>query len=88
MALELTERRKLMPWLVEGDLVMVYGPRGVGKSFFTLSLAISLSTGQPFLKWPVDKPVGVLLIDGEMALGELRESIVELLPGPRRHRWK
>ena len=80
MALDLPERKKLTPWLIEGGLVMVYGPRGVGKTFFTLSLAISLASGQPFLKWPVEEPVGVLLIDGEMALGELRDRIVELLP--------
>ncbi len=81
MALQLPERRRALPWLVEGGLVMVYGPRGVGKTYFTLGLAAALVSGQDFLRWPVTEPMGVLLVDGEMALTELRERLASLLPG-------
>ncbi len=57
--LELPKRRTLLPWLVEGALVMIYGPRGVGKTFFSLSLAVALARAGNFIKWQVQEPVGV-----------------------------
>lgn len=78
--LEIRERPHYLPWLAAGTLVMVHGARGVGKTMFQLSLATALSTGTPFLKWPVAKPVGVLYVDGEMPLEELRKRIIQLVP--------
>ena len=52
-ALDLPERRRLLPWLVEGGLIMIYGPRGIGKTHFALSLAVALACGKPFLSWKV-----------------------------------
>ena len=80
MAMDLPERRTLLPWLPEGGLVMVYGPRGVGKTYFTASLAVSLTCGEPFMKWKPSEAVGALLVDGEMAVAELRERLTNLLP--------
>ena len=80
-ALDLPERRLLLPWLTEGGLVMIYGPRGIGKTHFGLSLAVALATGQPFLKWEVETGVGVLVVDGEMPAQDLRERIESWLPG-------
>ena len=81
VAMELPQRQGFLPWLVEGGLVMVFGPRGVGKTYFSIGLAVALTCKTPFLKWEVEKSAGVLLVDGEMSLGELRTRIVELLPG-------
>ena len=81
MGLTLKERARLLPWLPEGGHIMVYGPRGIGKTYFALSLAISLATGETFLKWEPIKAVGVLIVDGEMALTELRDRLRSLLPG-------
>lgn len=78
--LEIRERPHYLPWLAAGTLVMVHGARGVGKTMFQLGLATALSTGTPFLKWPVAKPVGVLYVDGEMPLEELRKRIIQLVP--------
>src|SRR5690349_12664102 len=58
LALDLPERPRLIPWLPEGGNAMVHGPRGVGKTFFQLGLATSLTTGKDFLKWKVTSPVG------------------------------
>src|SRR2546428_8880542 len=62
----------------ERGLAMVYGPRGIGKTQFMLGLATHLATGQPYLGWKIPKPVGVLYIDGEMPLDELRQRAVLL----------
>jgi hypothetical protein len=75
------EPKVLVPWLKEGGLAMVFGNRGVGKSFFSLGLSISLATGGQFLSWPVTTPVDVLYVDGEMALSEFRDRIKHLV-GP------
>jgi len=34
---------------------------------------VSLTTGRPFLKWPIRRPTGVLYVEGEMAVDELRD---------------
>jgi putative DNA primase/helicase len=59
---------------------MEYGPRGIGKTMFGQSLACSLVTGEPFMRWTPTAPVGVLYIDGEMTLDALRTRFVNLLP--------
>jgi RecA/RadA recombinase len=80
LKMDTPERAMLLPWLPEGGIVMVYGGRGIGKTFFTLSLAASASSGAPFLKWgEPSKTVGVLIVDGEMALSDLRSRLTALL---------
>ena len=62
---------------------MVYGPRGVGKTFFQLALAVALTTGKDLWKWSCPAPVGVLYVDGEMQLDELRQrttALMDILP--------
>jgi hypothetical protein len=76
---EIPKPEVLFPWLKEGGLAMVFGNRGVGKSFFSLGLSISLATGGQFLSWPVTTPVDVLYVDGEMALSEFRDRIKNLV---------
>ena|SRR2546427_163283 len=78
LTLALPERVRYLPWLPERGLAMVYGPRGIGKTQFMLGLATHLATGQPYLGWKIPKPVGVLYIDGEMPLDELRQRAVLL----------
>jgi putative DNA primase/helicase len=82
LALEIPERPRYLPWLPEGGNVMVYGPRGVGKTFLQLGLAVALTTGSELLKWKVASPVGVLYVDGEMQLDELRQRTTTLMDTP------
>ena len=82
LTLSLPERKRHLPWLSEGSNVMIYGPRGIGKTMFTLSQTASLSTGTEFLRWKVSEPAGVLYVDGEMMLDELRCRCTSLLPEP------
>ena len=39
LTLDIPERKSFLPFLSEGSLIMVYGPPGVGKTYFGLSLA-------------------------------------------------
>jgi putative DNA primase/helicase len=80
--LNIPERKRHLSWLPEGGNVMVFGPRGAGKTMWGLGLAASLTTGIPFLKWTVREPVGVLYVDGEMQLDELRTRVTALSPQP------
>jgi hypothetical protein len=73
LKLQIPERKRYAEWLPERGLVMVYGPRGAGKTMFMLGLAIGLTTGQQFLKWLIAQTTPVLYVDGEMPLAELRE---------------
>ena len=82
LALEIPERPRYLPWLPEGGNTMVYGPRGIGKTFFQLALATALTTGKSLWKWECPAPVGVLYVDGEMQLDELRQRTTDLMGTP------
>src|SRR5687768_2890831 len=71
---------KRREWLVDlflraKTLTMVFGQRGVGKTFFLLWLALALARGVQFLSWTVKKPRRVLYIEGEMSNEELQERL-------------
>jgi hypothetical protein len=82
LSLNIPERPRHLPWLPEGGNVMVYGPRGVGKTFLQLALAVALTTGRDLWKWKCPTPVGVLYVDGEMQLDELRQRTTALMDSP------
>lgn len=82
--LRLPPRKRFMPWLHEGGLVMVFGPRGIGKTHLQISLTAALTTGTPFLCWPISEPTGVLYVDGEMPIEDLRQRMTVMLPVPPR----
>lgn len=82
LTLELPERKRYLPWLAERSNTMIYGPRGVGKTMANLGLATALVSGTEFLKWPVTEPVGVLYVDGEMQLDDLRTRATAFLASP------
>ena len=81
-SLDLPPRKEHLTWLAEGSNGMVFGPRGIGKTMLQLGLAAALTTGTPFLRWPIQEAVGVLYVDGEMQLDELRKRITDLSPEP------
>lgn len=82
LAVQLPQRERYLPWLAAASSAMVFGPRGVGKTNFGLGLVTALTTSTPLLRWPVKAPVGVLYIDGEMQLDELRSRAASLLSQP------
>lgn len=78
----LKEQKKVLPWLNEGGLVMVSAERGLGKTYFALSLAYAIASGrQRFMKYPITEPMGVWYIDGEMALVEIQKRLRSISGG-------
>jgi KaiC/GvpD/RAD55 family RecA-like ATPase len=68
----------LGPWLQEGSSSMLYGQRGIGKSFLSLSIAIAVAGKREFLDWHGTGKFGVLYVDGEMAIDQLQQRVREL----------
>jgi hypothetical protein len=79
------ERKMILPWLPAGGLALLSAPRGIGKTMFGLSLAGAITSGVDFMKWSVLNPTGVLYIDGEMAIDELRKRLTMFLPKVPQH---
>ena len=77
----------LGPIIPEKGLVLIYSPRGMGKTRLATGIGLAVSTGTSFLKWNAPKARRVLLIDGEMpaaALQELLNAVVgSTKPAPR-----
>jgi hypothetical protein len=76
---ELPERAKVVDeWFREGDYGLLFGHRGLGKSWMGLGLAVAIATRGSFgpfkshVTWPV------LYVDGEMVLSVIRERIIAL----------
>jgi len=73
-ALQLTGKKMLLsPWLSEQTITLISGWRGVGKSWFALSLLESISRGQDFGQWKCENSVPVLYLDGEMCPEDVQE---------------
>ena len=56
----------LDPWLKDPCMIMVWAKRGVGKTFWVMTLLDALSKGSDFGPWKCEKPVNTLFLDGEM----------------------
>lgn len=69
----------LAPWLPKQGLSMVFAPRGVGKTHFSLGVSYAVASGGSFLSWSAPKPRKVLVIDGEMPAGALQERWSEIV---------
>lgn len=63
----------LGPWLTQPSLGMVYGWRGSGKTWFSMSVAYALASGGDFLGWTAKAPSRVVYVDGEMGRAVIRE---------------
>ena len=74
----------LLPILSDSNLALLYGPRGIGKSFLALGLAWAAASGREFLKWRAIKPRRVLYIDGELTGSDPQQRLAALGPPPQR----
>jgi len=73
----------LEPWLSTQSLNMVYAPRGVGKTHFSLGIAYAVASGGEIFYWKAIKPCGVLFIDGEMPGHALQERMKNIADSSR-----
>src|SRR5690242_21941756 len=82
-ALALPERETILdPILATKSLALLYGPRGLGKTFVALGIAWAAASGASFLGWTASRPHRVLYIDGEMAAVDIRERLKLLGSAP------
>jgi len=65
----------LDPILATKSLVLLYGPRGLGKTFIALGIAWAAASGGSFLNWQAPAPRRVLYVDGEMAAVDMKERL-------------
>jgi len=60
---------------------MVFADRGLGKTWFSLTIAIAVTRGLPIGPWKTVNPVGCLYLDGEMAREDLQSRLRQLTAG-------
>ncbi len=76
MSMQFPPRESILsPWLSRQGLTMVYAPRGLGKTHFSLGVFYAVTSGSSFLGWQAPTARGVLFIDGEMPSPALQERI-------------
>ena len=57
---------------------MLYGPRGAGKTYASLGIAVAMSTGRPFLGLAPSRPRSVVVLDGEMGSKLMKRRLKEM----------
>ena len=76
MVADLPSRQTILdPILSTKSLALLYGPRGLGKTFVALGIAWAAAQGGTFLNWTAPRPHRVLYVDGEMAAVDMRERL-------------
>lgn len=71
----------LEPVIPTKGTVMIYGPRGTGKTFVSASVAYAVASGSSFWSWTASSPRKVLFVDGEMPAYALQERFVDIIGG-------
>lgn len=80
MQLDLPKPEMLLDPIIQAkSLTMLHAYRGVGKSFFAMSMAYAIATGSKFLRWQAPKPAKILYIDGEMQANLLQERFSKII---------
>lgn len=79
MQMEFPKQEMLLsPIISTKSLTMIHAYRGVGKSFFAMSIAYAIATGSKLLRWEAEKPAKVLYVDGEMSSTALQERFARI----------
>ena len=83
-AADLPEREVILdPILSAKSLALLYGPRGMGKTFVALGIAWAAAAGASFLGWRAARPHRVVYVDGEMAAVDMKRRLRLFGPAPR-----
>jgi putative DNA primase/helicase len=76
---KLPPRKIIVPdWFSEGDCGFIFAPRGLGKTWMNLGLAVAITTGGAFGPYSSQVAWPVLYVDGEMPFEVMRTRILAL----------
>lgn len=83
LQMEIPARRHLLaPVLPAQGLVMIHAPRGLGKTFASLSICYAVASGGVALgRWTAPSPARALFVDGEMPARTLQERLSGFIMG-------
>ncbi|MEM8998460.1 MAG: AAA family ATPase, partial [Acidobacteriota bacterium] len=82
LELDLPDPPRLGGPFTESQLVLIYAQRGVGKTFFSMSLSLAIAIGDlSFCGWDFHEGRKVLYVDGEMSLRMMQRRLRDLLAG-------
>lgn len=87
LELEIPPREVILnPILPAQGLVMLYAPRGIGKTHVALWMAYTIACGDSMFgnKWRSEKPYKVLFVDGEMPATTLQERLSTIVASSER----
>lgn len=85
LAMDIPPREMLFePWLPSQGLAMLYGKRGLGKTYLALGIAYAVASGGALLSWRAPKARKVLYIDGEMLAAPLQERLAAIVKAAER----
>jgi len=74
--ISISSRQPLLgDWLLERSLVLLYAPSGLGKSWLSLTIGVTVAAGGTLHTWVAPEPRKVLYVDGEMDVSDLRERL-------------
>lgn len=71
----------LSPILPVQGLAIMYAPRGIGKTFAALSVAVAVASGGAVFNWRAPMPKRVLYVDGEMPATAMQSRLTSLVSG-------
>jgi len=78
-AVKFPERQMFLdPWLYSQSISLISGWRGVGKSWFVISILDAVSRGQSFGNWKCADPATCLYLDGEMTFTDTKGRINQI----------
>ena len=71
----------LSPVLPVQGIGIMYAPRGVGKTFAALSVAVAVASGGAVFNWRAPMPKKTLYVDGEMPATSMQSRLTALVSG-------
>lgn len=69
----------LYPVMPEQGLVLLYAPRGLGKTYVALGMSLAVAAGKKLFNWDGRRPHRTLYIDGEMPARAMQERLCKLV---------
>jgi len=71
----------LDPWLTAQTIIMIVGYRGLGKTWFVLSLLMAIAKNKNFGPWEILNGAPVLYYDAEMVAYDIKERLLQFDDG-------